>query len=232
MVTSDGFIISHGMEPIDVLTDEEVKSFIGPYNPRISLLDIDNPITVGAIDFNDFYFEHRRALAEPFISSVIPVVEEVGKEFGKKFGRKYGLYDEYKLEDAEIAIVTLGSTSGTIKVVVDELRAKGIKAGLLKVRLFRPFPYAQIAESLKNVKAAAVLDRSDALAGMGGPVFMEIRSALYDQPVRPILNNYICGLGGRDITLANIESVYCDLKDIVNNGLKPEKLVNYLGVRE
>lgn len=232
MVTFDGFITSHAMEPIDLLTDEEVQSFIQPYKPRFSLLDIDHPITVGAIDFNDYYFEHRRALAEPLINTVIPIAEEVAAEFEKKFGRKYGLFEEYMMDDAEIAIVVLGSTAGTAKVVVQELRAKGVKAGLIKIRMFRPFPYSQIAKALSNVKAIAVLDRSDGLAGMGGPVFGEIRSALYDMKNRPVVNNYVYGLGGRDITLEHIESVYNDLLCIRDNGLQPNKLVNYLGVRE
>lgn len=231
MVTFDGFIISHGMEPVETYTKEDIQEFIRPYKPFYALLDIDNPITVGAIDFTDYYFEHRRALAEPMLNAVIPVVEEIGKEFGKKFGREYGLFEAYKLDDAEIAIVVLGSTAGTAKVVIDDLRAKGVKAGMLKIRLFRPFPYKQVAEALKNVKAVAVLDRSDALAGMGGPVFGEIRSALYDLETRPATVNYVYGLGGRDVTLAHIESVYNDLQAIVKEG-KPSNLVNYLGVRE
>ncbi len=231
MVTFDGFIISHGMEPVETYSKEDVQEFIRPYKPFYSLLDIDNPITVGAIDFTDYYFEHRRALAEPMLNTVIPVVQEIGKEFGKKFGREYGLFETYKLDDAEVAIVVLGSTAGTAKVVIDDLRAKGVKAGMLKVRLFRPFPYKEIAEALKNVKAVAVLDRSDALAGMGGPVFGEVRSALYDVENRPATVNYVYGLGGRDVTLAHIESVYNDLQAIVKEGL-PSNLVNYLGVRE
>ena len=231
MVTYDGFIISHCMEPVETYTKEDVQAFIGPYKPKYSLLDIDNPITVGAIDFTDYYFEHRRALAEPMLNTVIPVVEEIGAEFGKKFGRKYELFETYKLDDAEVAIVVLGSTAGTAKVVIDELRAKGVKAGMLKVRLFRPFPYKQVANALKNVKAVAVMDRSDALAGMGGPVFGEIRSALYDVEKRPVTVNYVYGLGGRDVTLAHIESVYNDLRKIVSEG-KPANLLTYLGVRE
>jgi pyruvate ferredoxin oxidoreductase alpha subunit len=166
------------------------------------------------------------------LGAALKVIEEVGEEFGKKFGRKYGLFEEYKLDDAEVAIVALGSTAGTTKVVVDELRAKGVKAGLLKPRVFRPFPYKQIAEALKDVKAIAVLDRSDGLAGLGGPVYGEIRSAMYDVEKRPVVIDYVYGLGGRDITLAHISSVYDDLAAIVKNGRASAKLVNYLGVRE
>lgn len=232
MVTYDGFIISHCMEPVETYSKEDVQAFIGAFKPSYSLLDIDHPITVGAIDFTDYYFEHRRALAEPMLNTVIPVVEEIGAEFEKLFGRKYGLFEAYKLEDADVAIVVLGSTAGTAKVVIDELREKGVKAGMLKVRLFRPFPYKQVAEALKNVKAIAVMDRSDGLAGMGGPVFGEIRSALYDVANRPATVNYVYGLGGRDITLAHILSVYNDLMAIAEAGKVPANLVSYLGVRE
>lgn len=232
MVTFDGFIISHGMEPVDLLADDEIQKFIGPYKPAYALLDIDNPITVGAIDFTDYYFEHRRALAEPMLNHVERVVEEVAADFAKQFGRKYGLFESYKMDDAEVAIVVLGSTAGTAKVVIDELRDKGVKAGMIKIRMFRPFPYKRIAEALKGVKAIAVLDRSDGLAGMGGPVFGEIRSALYDVETKPATINYIYGLGGRDITLEHIKSVYNDLTEIVSSGKRPAYQVKYLGVRE
>lgn len=231
MVTFDGFITSHSMEPLDPLSDEEAQSFIGPYKPRISLLDVDHPITVGAIDFHDYYFEHRRALAEPMFHAH-EIILQVAAEFEQKFGRKYGLFEEYKMEDAEVAIVVLGSTAGTAKVVIDDLRQKGVKAGMIKIRVFRPFPYRQLAEALKDVVAIAVLDRSDGLAGMGGPVFTEIRSALYDLDTRPAVTNYVYGLGGRDITLEHIDSVYQELLAISSNGRRAPKLVNYLGVRE
>ena len=232
MVTYDGFIISHAMEPVDVLSAEDVQNFVGPYKAQYSLLDIDNPITVGALDFTDYYFEHRRALAEPMLGRAIEVIEEVAEDFYKKFGRKYGLFEEYRMDDAEVAIVVLGSTAGTAKVVIDELRAKGVKAGMIKIRIFRPFPYKQLAAALKNVTAVAVLDRSDGLAGLGGPVFGEVRSALYDAEKRPLTVNYVYGLGGRDITLEHINSVYSDLLSIANSGKVPANLVTYLGVRE
>jgi len=231
MVTFDGFIISHAMEPVDTLEDEAIRKFIGPYKAKYSLLDVDNPITVGAIDLTDYYFEHRRSLAEPSLTSVHGVAEEVAADFAKEFGRTYRLFEEYEMDDAEVAVVVLGSTAGTTKVVVDELRSKGIKAGMIKIRMFRPFPYKQLADVLSGLKAIAVLDRSDGLAGMGGPVFGEIRSTLYDNEKRPVIVDYVYGLGGRDITLQHIESVYNDLLSIVKEG-RPESLVSYLGVRE
>ncbi|MGB9587709.1 MAG: pyruvate ferredoxin oxidoreductase [Armatimonadota bacterium] len=231
MVTFDGFIISHGMEIVDTLTDDDVRAFIGPYKPAYSLLDVDHPITVGAIDFTDYYFEHRRALAEPMFRAH-KVIEEVAAEFEQKFGRKYGLFEAYKMEDAEVAIVVLGSTAGTAKVIVDELREQGIKAGLVKIRVFRPFPYRQLADMLSGVQAVAVMDRSDGLSGFGGPVFGEVRSALYDAKQRPIVVDYVYGLGGRDITLEHISSVYQELLTIQKTGEVPTQLVKYLGVRE
>ncbi|MDI6827597.1 MAG: transketolase C-terminal domain-containing protein [Armatimonadota bacterium] len=231
MVNYDGFIISHGMEPVEVYDDKDIKAFIGEYVPKYALLDVDHPITVGSLDLTDFYFEHKRSQAEPMFHA-LPIIEEIGAEFGEKFGRKYGLFEEYYLDDAELAIVVLGSTAGTAKVVINELRKKGIKAGMLKLRVFRPFPEKQIAEILSRIKAVAVLDRSDGMAGTGGPVYAEVRSALYDCENRPTVVNYIYGLGGRDINLDHIASVFADLEAISKNGKRPHKAITYLGVRE
>ena len=152
-------------------------------------------------------------------------------EFEKLTGRKYGLYEEYKLDDAEIAIVIIGSTAGTAKYTVDQLREKGIKAGLLKIRVFRPFPKEEIAEVLKHVKAVAVLDKTCSLNDAGAPLFLEVRSALYDLETRPMLINYIYGLGGRDVKTSDIESVYNDLAEIVKAG-KTDNVYRYLGLAE
>ncbi|HUV05950.1 MAG TPA: pyruvate ferredoxin oxidoreductase [Armatimonadota bacterium] len=231
MVTLDGFIISHAMEPVDVYETEQVWKFIGPYKPRYSLLDVDHPITVGAIDLTDYYFEHKRSEVEPMLYAH-RVIEEVGVDFERRFGRRYGLFEEYKMEDAEVAAVVLGSTAGTAKVVVDELREKGVKAGMVKIRVFRPFPYKQIADALSKVAVVAVLDRSEGMAGFGGPVFGEVRSALYDLEKRPVVIDYVYGLGGRDITLGHISSVYDEALAISRDGKRPSSLVSYLGVRE
>jgi|LSQX01.2.fsa_nt_gb pyruvate ferredoxin oxidoreductase alpha subunit len=230
MVMIDGFIVSHGMENVFTLDDETVKSFIGKYNPTYPLLDLDNPVTVGSVDFTDFYFEHRRQHYEAIVQAK-PVILEVAKEYAKLTGRNYGLFETYRLDDAEIAIVVLSSAAGTARYVVDKLRRKGIKAGLLKLRVFRPFPAEELADALKHVKAVAVMDRSDSLTGQGGPVFAETRSALYDLTKRPLMVNYIYGLGGRDVGIDAIESVYTDLESIANTGVAGAK-VRHLGVRE
>jgi len=229
MVTTDGFIISHAMEVVETVDDETVRQFIGTYKPERYLLDVDHPITVGGLDFTDYYFEHRRSLAEPF-KRVNEVVLEVADEFESIFGRKYGLFEQYRMDDAEYAAIALGSTAGTAKVAVDNLRARGIKAGLIKIRLFRPFPYEEIADAIAGCKAVAVMDRSDGLSNRGGPVFGEVRNAICDRHKKPVTINFVYGLGGRDINIEMIESVYDDLQEIAAGGVKP--LVSYLGVRE
>jgi len=230
MVTTDGFIISHCMEVIDMAADEDVKKFVGEYKPERYLLDIKKPYTLGAIDLQDYYFEHKMQEAEAMKNSK-EIILKVADEFKEKFGREYGFYEKYKLDDAEIAIVCLGSTAGTTKVVVDELRAKGIKAGLLKIRVFRPFPYQEITKELSKLKALAVLDRSDTYSAYGGPVFTEITSALHSMNYELLTTNYIYGLGGRDIGKDDIKKVFDELTEI-SKTKKIDKLTNYIGVRE
>lgn len=229
MVTTDGFIISHCMERIETIDDDKAKAYIGEFKAEYSMLDIDHPITVGSLDLQDYFFEHKYAVADAMKKSK-EVIIEVGKDFGKKFGREYGLFESYKLDDAEVAIVALGSTAGTAKAVVNDLRKKGIKAGLLKPRVFRPFPYEELAGALSKIKAVAVFDRSDSLGSTGGPLFTEIRSALFESSVKPKLVNYIYGLGGRDISKEEIERVYSDLQETARAG-KAKGIYNYLGVR-
>ena len=229
MVTTDGFIISHCMDKIEMLDDRVAKDYIGDYKPEYSLLDVDNPITIGSLDLQDYYFEHKYAVADAMRKSK-DVIAEVGRDFGRRFGREHGLFEGYKLEDAEVAIVALGSTAGTARVVVDTLREKKINAGLLKLRVFRPFPHEEIARVLSSIRAVAVMDRSDSLSSAGGPVFTEIRSALFDLPTKPKLTDYIYGLGGRDISTAEIEKVYNDLMEISKTG-QIKNLFNYIGVR-
>jgi pyruvate ferredoxin oxidoreductase alpha subunit len=226
MVTTDGFIISHCLERIETLEDAEVKNFIADYQPKVSLLDVEHPVTFGSLDLQDYYFEHRRQMAEA-INQAPPVILAVADAFNQKYGRKYGFFEGYRLADAEIAVVALGSTCGTARVVVDELRAKGVAAGMLKLRVFRPFMGKELAEALANTKAVAVLDRSEALSTQGGQLFSEVKAALYALEKRPKVINYIYGLGGRDVNLDHLRSVFSDLQSIDG---KPA--INYLGLRE
>jgi len=230
MVMSDGFITSHAVERVEVEEDEAVKRFIGPYRPTYPLLDIDNPVTYGPIDFYDFYMEHKRQQTEA-IKRAKEAVVEVGEEFSNTFGRFYGLLEGYRLEDAEVVVVVLSSTAGTARGVVDVLRGRGIKAGLLKPRCFRPFPSQEIAEALREKAAVGVMDRSDSFGALGGPLFVEICAAFQIHGVMTKVVNYIFGLGGRDTTPAQIESLFRDLLQIAETG-KIERLVNWLGVRE
>ncbi|MEK7850622.1 MAG: pyruvate ferredoxin oxidoreductase [Deltaproteobacteria bacterium] len=226
----DGFIISHSIENMTILEDEEVRNFIGEYKPLNPLLDIENPATVGAIDLQDFYIEHKRQQHEAMLKAK-KVILNVGREYGKLSGRNYGLFEEYKLNDADVAIVVLSSAAGTVKEIVDEYRSKGIKAGLLRPRVFRPFPHEEIAEALKNTKAVAVLDRADSFGAAGGPLFPEFRSALYDVPKPPKMISKVFGLGGRDFTPEDARGVFDELVDIKDTG-KIKNLKEYITVRE
>lgn len=230
MVCVDGFIISHSIESMELLEDSNVKEFIGEYKPKRSLLNIGQPITYGPLDLQDYYIEHRRQLSEALKNSK-KAISEVAEEFNKKFGTSYGFIKGYKLEDAEIAIVSINSSAGTVRYVVDKLREKGIKAGSLKLRVFRPFPQEEIRDALKHLKAVAVLERADSYGASGGPVFSEIRSSLYDLGKKPNIVNYIYGLGGRDLAVEHISDVYNDLIKIAETG-KVNELYQWITVRE
>jgi len=230
MVMYDGFITSHGIECVELLDDDKVVKFVGEYSPRYPLLDINHPVTYGPLDLYDYYFEHKRQQIEA-MKKAKKVILEIGKEFKQTSGREYKLFEEYRLSDAERAIVVLSSTAGTAKEVVDGLRAKGEKVGLLKLRLFRPFPYKEITQALFHLKVIAILDRSNSFGAFGGPLFTEIRSALLEAGKVPQNVNYIYGLGGRDINQTDITSIYADLEKIVKTG-KVEERIKYFGVRE
>jgi pyruvate ferredoxin oxidoreductase alpha subunit len=230
MVGMDGFIISHSIERVEMLEDAEVQHFIGEYKPHYPLLDIHNPVTYGPVAFHDYYFECKRQQIEA-MNCAKDVILDIGKKYGKLSGREYGFFVPYKLEDAEIAIVAIGSACGTTRVMVDQLRQKGIKAGLLKIRCFRPFPAKEIADALSSVNVVAVLDRSDTFGGLGGPLFSEIRSAMYDYATRPQILNFVYGLGGRELDLALIEKAFAKARKVSEGGAS-EPVVEYLGVRE
>jgi len=230
MVCQDGFITGHDLERLELLDDEEVRAFVGSRKIEHSLLDLDHPITVGPLDLPDYYFEHKRQQAEA-IERSRAVIDEVAEEFEELTGRSRPKVFPYKLDDAEIATIVLSSTSGTCRVVVDQLRERGVKAGTLKIRCFHPFPWQEIMEALRGVKAVAVLDRSASLGALGGPVYLEVRSALYAAEMRPAVVDYIYGLGGREVRLADIESVYSDLSRVVETE-ETGAMVRYLGVRE
>jgi len=230
MVCLDGFIISHSIERIEYLEDDEVKSFVGEFKQLNPLLDIEHPVSYGPLILPDYYMEFRKAQDE-VESKVSKMVLDVAKDFEKISGRRYGLFETYRLDDAEIGLVILNSAAGTSKDVVDEFRNRGIKAGLLKPRLYRPFPYNETGEALKHLKAVCVLDRADAFGGSYGPVFLDISTSLYAYKDKPILINKIYGLGGRDYLPEHAELVLNELVEIAKTGtVKSYK--EYIGVRE
>ena len=230
MVCQDGFITSHSIENIELVEDEKVKEFVGEYHPKHYLLNQDEPIAVGPLDVQSYLFEHKAQQAEA-MKNAKQVILDVAKDFEKLTGRKYGLFEEYKMEDAEVAIVCMNSTAGTTKAVVNKLREKGQKVGLLKLRVFRPFPVDEIAEALGHLKAVAILDKADSLNAAGGALFQDVTSAMYVNKKQVPAVNYVYGIGGRDTRADEIEKVYNDLFEIVNK----EEVKNpyrYLGLRK
>lgn len=230
MICQDGFITSHSIENIELEEDEKVKEFVGTYHPEHYLLNKQEPIAIGPLDLQSYLFEHKAQQGEA-MKNAKKVIAEVAEEFEKMTGRKYSFFEEYKLDDAEIAIVCMNSTAGTTKFVVDELRAKGIKAGLLKVRMFRPFPTEEIAKALSHLKAVAVLDKSDSLNGAGGALYEDVVSSMYVAGSHVPMVNYIYGIGGRDTKSDDIESVYNDLSEIAQTG-NIDNPYRYLGLRK
>lgn len=230
MVCQDGFITSHAIENIELVEDDKVKEFVGHYKPEHYLLNKEEPISVGPLDLQAYLFEHKAQQAEA-MKKAKQVILDVSKDFEKMTGRSYSLFEEYKLEDAEIAIVCMNSTAGTTKFVVDKLREKGIKAGLLKVRVYRPFPVEEIAKVLSHIKAIAILDKADSLNAAGGALFEDVTSALYVENKHIPAVNYVYGIGGRDTKADDIESVYQDLLEIVKTN-KIDNPYRYLGLRK
>ena len=229
MVCQDGFITSHSIENIELEEDELVKKFVGAYKPEHYLLNDKEPIAVGPLDLQAYLFEHKTQQAEA-MKNAKEVIIKVSEEFEKLTGRKYSFFEEYKMEDAEYVIVCMNSTAGTAKYEADLLREKGIKAGVLKIRVFRPFPAEEIAKALSKAKAVAILDKADGLNACGGPLFTDVASAMYVNDVKIPTINYIYGIGGRDTKADDIEKVYMDLQEIVKTG-KVEEPYRYLGLR-
>ena len=229
MVCQDGFITSHSIENIELIEDSKVKEFVGEYHPEHYLLNKKEPIAVGPLDLQAYLFEHKYQQAEA-MRNAKKVIKEVSDEFEKLTGRSYSFFEEYKSQDADYIIVCMNSTAGTTKFVVDNLREKGIKAGLIKVRMFRPFPAEEIAKALSNAKTIAVLDKSDSLNGAGGALFEDVTSSMFSEQVYVPTVNYVYGIGGRDTTAEDIESVFEDLAKI-DTSKKIENPYRYLGVR-
>lgn len=230
MICQDGFITSHAVQNITLLETEKVKEFVGEYEPEHFLLNADEPLAVGPYGTSPYYMEMKKAQAEAMKDAKGRILE-VAAEFEKISGRKYGLFEEYRMEDAEAAVVVIGSSAGTGKAAVDKLREEGHKVGLIKIRVFRPFPMEELAEALSGVKAVAVMDKCEGFSAAGGPLFAETRSALYDLPNRPMAVNYVYGLGGRDVTIGTFEQIFGELFEMINTG-KVGEVYRHIGVRE
>ncbi len=242
IVGLDGFIVSHTLENVNVLPDSQAKNFVGErVIPNVLThegkmapfkLDPDNPMTMGPIALPNYYFEFKRQQEEA-MKNALDIIKHVHDEYASVSGRSYGnaLVDSYRLDDAEVALVCVGSASGTAKTVVDELRFEGSKVGLLRLRTFRPFPAEEVRKALEGVKAVAVMDKSMSFGGNGGAVFHEIRHAMYDSSTKPLIADYIYGLGGRDVNQKDVRKIFNELH-VIAHGKRVDKLVNYVGLRE
>lgn len=229
MICQDGFIVSHGVENIELIEDEKVKGFVGEYNPAHSLLS--GPMAVGPYATSPYGMEAKRAQAEG-VNRAKNVILQVGKEFKNISGREYGLYEGYKLDDADYVIVAIGSACGTTKDAIDELRAKGKKVGLLKVRVFRPFPAEELTDALKNAKAIAIMDRAESYSSQGGPLAAELSAALFAAKSKAEVKKIVYGLNGRDYRVEDAKAVFEELETIAKCGNTNPFEYTYIGLRE
>lgn len=230
MICQDGFIISHGVQNIELLEDEKVKAFVGEYNPEHFLLNEKEVCSVGPYAITNYGMEAKKAQAHA-MDNAKQVILDVAAEYEKISGRKYGLYEGYRLEDADYVIVAIGSVCGTIKDTIDELRDNGVKAGLMKVRVFRPFPGEEFAKALKNAKSVAIMDRAESYSSQGGPLGSELMAAMYRAKTKAETVNIVYGLCGRDVSVNDIKNVYTQLEDVAAKGAAGREY-QYLGLRD
>ena len=230
MICQDGFITSHAVMNIELLEDQEVKDFVGEYNPEEYLLNQGKPIAVGPYSVSNYAMEAKKN-QEIALENSKEVILEVAEKFAKLSGRKYGLFEEYRTEDADYIMLLIGSAAGTAKQAVDDLRAKGQKVGVIKLRVFRPFPAKELAEAMKHAKAVAIMDRCESYNGNGGPLGSEVMAGLFRSKVMITAVNYIYGLAGRDFTVNEVYDIFAELKDAVENDKEIEQF-KYIGLRE
>ena len=230
MICQDGFITSHAVENIELLEDEEVKNFVGVYEPEEYLLNPGKPIAVGPYSVSNYAMEARKN-QEIALENAKEVILEVAEKFEKMSGRHYGLFEEYRTEDADYIMLLIGSAAGTAKQAVDDLREQGHKVGVIKLRVFRPFPAKELAEALKGCKAVAIMDRCESYNGNGGPLGSEVTAGLFRHKVMIQAVNYIYGLAGRDFTVNHVYEIFAELRDAVENGTELEQF-KYIGLRK
>jgi pyruvate ferredoxin oxidoreductase alpha subunit len=230
MVHQDGFMTSHTAQGVVTMTDEVAYSFVGDFKVMNDMLDFEHPVTHGVQTEEDWHFEHKARQHHDLMTKVFPKLEAAFDDFEKLTGRRYNMVEKYDLDDADVAVICMGTSVETAREVAQEMRAKGIKAGVLGIRVIRPFPFMQLKEALKNVKAVATLDRS-APGGAPGMLFNEISGCLYNEKVRPMISGYIYGLGGRDLTKQHLVDLYTELEANVGAGQVLTPLQQYIGVR-
>lgn len=230
MICQDGFITSHAVENIELMDDDVVKDFVGEYEPEEFLLNPGKPMSVGPYAISAYAMEARKN-QEIALENAADVILKVGKEYEKISGRKYGFFEEYRTKDADYIMLIMGSAAGTAKQAVDELREQGKKVGILKLRVFRPFPAKEIAAALSRCKAVAIMDRCESYNGNGGPLGSEVTAALYRNKVMIDAVNYIYGLAGRDFTVENVFDIFAELDDSVTSGTEVEQY-QYIGLRK
>lgn len=229
MVCQDGFITSHAVQNILLEEDKDVKEFVGEYKPEEFLLNPGKPMAVGPYSVSNYAMEAKYN-QEVAMENAAEVILEVAEKFKKKFGRGFGFFEEYKTQDAEYIMLIMGSAAGTAKQAVDDLRAKGMKVGVLKLRVFRPFPADEIAKALSGCKGVAIMDRCESYNGHGGPLSSEVPAALFRNKVNIEAVSYIYGLAGRDFMVETAYEIFEELKDVVENG-KKVKQHRYIGLR-
>jgi pyruvate ferredoxin oxidoreductase alpha subunit len=213
----DGFILTHVIEPIEILDQKEVDRYLPPYQPQMRL-DPANPVTIGPVGMPEVFTEAKKAQDEAIKGSK-EVIIEAWQEFGDLFGRYYQPVETYRTDGAETLLVTMGSLSETAMTAVDQMRANGKDVGLVRIRLFRPFPFEEFLAAVKGAKQIAVMDRALGLNGAGGPLAIEVKAALYDEPERPYIWNYVAGLAGRDVTIENFVEMADGVEAAAADGL-------------
>ena len=230
VVNQDGFMTSHTAQGVHTLTDDAAYDFVGQYKPMNDMLDFEHPVTHGVQTEEDWHFEHKARQHNDLMTKVVPKIEEVFADFEKLTGRKYNMVEQYDMDDADVAVVCMGTSVETAREVATEMRAKGIKAGVVGLRVVRPFPFMEIAAALKDIKAVAVLDRSSP-NGAAGMLFNEIAGSLFNTDTKMLLSGYIYGLGGRDLTKAHLVDLYNELQANADAGKVLTQQQQFIGVR-
>jgi len=230
VVNQDGFLTSHTAQGVKTIDDDTAFNFVGEFKPMNDMLDLDHPVTHGVQTEEDWHFEHKARQHNDLMTKVFPKIQEVFDAFEKMTGRKYSMVETYDMDDADVAVVCMGTTVETAVIVAKEMREKGIKAGVVGIRVFRPWPFEQLAEILKDVKAIGALDRSSP-NGAPGALYNELAGTLFNTDTKAALTGYIYGLGGRDITKVHLTEIFEQLQANAEAGKPTTPLQQFIGVR-